>query len=356
MKENVIYSMKITPIYKHEIISLPGEAVSEKLSTATADELRVLIAVMHNRNLTIDEIAATFDITKNTANRALNTWIECGAIQVDNRDEGMASDQKSADNAPSRPLNAPNKAPAENPEQQSMPAADLPKTVERHIPQSTVLPHYTNDEITSIGDRTEGFNDLTKACEQIIGKIFSRAEISVIIGLIDHLSLPNDYILLLCSHAANMGKRSVRYVEKCAIDLFDRGVMTYADLEVELNSIENRASMEGYIRDLFGIGKRAFTKKEKEFIAAWVDKYEFSRDMIRAAYETTVNRINDPTLNYANAILENWYTAGYTTVEQVEAAEEERAKNKAQPTGSSFSTDSFFETALKRSYGDNGNK
>lgn len=351
--------MKITPIYKHDIISLPAEAVSEKLSTATVDELRVLIAVMHDRDSTIDELAAKLDITENAANRALKTWVECGAIKIDASSTEPVANDSAAEKAPSRPANA--SATAESTEKKSKLSPDAknaasPSGQTRYVPQSTVLPHYTGDEIASIGERTEGFNDLTQACQQVLGKIFSRAETSIIIGLIDHLALPNDYILLLCSHAANMGKPSVRYVEKCAIELFDRGVMTYADLEVELNSIEQRASLEGYIRDLFGIGKRAFTKKEKDFIAAWVDKYKFSREMIRAAYEATVNRINDPTLNYANAILENWYAAGYTTVEQVEAAEEERSKTKAVPSGTSFSTDSFFETALKRSYGDNGNK
>jgi len=45
-----IYRMKIIPLYKHEILSLPAEVVSEKLSTATADELRVLLAVMLERS------------------------------------------------------------------------------------------------------------------------------------------------------------------------------------------------------------------------------------------------------------------------------------------------------------------
>ena len=37
--------MKILPIYKNKIISLPAECVSEKLSTASKDELKVLLAV-----------------------------------------------------------------------------------------------------------------------------------------------------------------------------------------------------------------------------------------------------------------------------------------------------------------------
>jgi len=59
-------------------------------------------------------------------------------------------------------------------------------------------------------------------------------------------------------------------------------------------------------------------------------------------------RIHELQDSYANAILENWYASGLKTVKDVEAQEEQRSK--AVPSGSSFSTDSFFEAALKRSY------
>ena len=41
---------------------------------------------------------------------------------------------------------------------------------------------------------------------------------------------------------------------------------------------------------------------------------------------------------------------GFKTLADVDAAETERSKSAAVPAGSSFSTDSFFEAALKRSY------
>lgn len=111
--------------------------------------------------------------------------------------------------------------------------------------------------------------------------------------------------------------------------------------------------MEYYIRDLFGIGKRTLIKKERDYIAGWVDKYGFDRDMIKAAYEVTVEKTREPNMNYANAVLENWYAAGYKTVEDVEAAEAQRAANRPKdvPAGTSFSTESFFEAAIQRSYG-----
>ena len=85
-------------------------------------------------------------------------------------------------------------------------------------------------------------------------------------------------------------------------------------------------------------------------MAAWTDKYNFTRDVIEKAYEITVSKTNESSMHYANAILENWYASGLRTVEEIEAAEKERSKSAAVPQGTSFSTDSFFEAALKRSY------
>ena len=172
----------------------------------------------------------------------------------------------------------------------------------------------------------------------------------IIVGLYDQLSLSPEYILRLCTHASDMQKKTVRYIEKMAIDLYDRDIVSYSALEDELMKIRDRKSLEGFIRDLFGIGKRAFIKKEKEYITTWSEKYGFSREMIEKAYEITVAKTNDSSLSYANAILGNWYASGFKTIVDVENAEAERAKSGVVPAGSSFSTDSFFEAALKKSY------
>lgn len=325
--------MKINPIYKHEIISLPAEAVSEKLSTATADELRVLIAVFRHPEFELSALATELDMTENATRRAISAWADCGVLEIK---DGMRSGKQAKASA-----NAAKNDPAKTSEEQK-----------EGLIQSSVLPHYTSLEVASVVERTEGCSELLDSCQQVLGKIFNAAETAIILGMRDHLSLSNEYILLLCSHAAHMQKPSIRYVEKMAIDLFDRDIITYSDLENELNAVEYRRTMEYYIRNLFGLGKRALIKKEKEFMAAWIDKYKFSKEMINAAYEVTVSKTKDPTLNYANAVLENWFAAGYKTVEEVKAAEEERAKNKDVPAGTSFSTDSFFEAALKRSYGE----
>ncbi|MBE6542157.1 MAG: DnaD domain protein [Ruminococcaceae bacterium] len=321
--------MKIIPIYKNKIISLPFEIVTQKLSTATKEELAVLIAVLAEPEFEVKSLAAKLDMTENSFTRALETWKREGVILEDSDSEVTSLSETSSD------------------------AAEI-KTRKKNssrIEIHTTLPHYTSEEIAAAVERTHGCSELLDSCQQILGKMFNVSETSIIIGLIDHLSLQHEYIVLLCSHAAAIGKKSVRYIEKLALNLYDRDITTYPSLEEELKLIEARASLESYVRTLFGFGKRALIQKEKEMIKAWSEKFNFSRDMIKAAYEITVSRTNEPNMKYTNGILENWYAAGYKTPEEVEAAEAERNRNKDKTQASSFATDDFYEAALKRSYG-----
>ena len=85
---------------------------------------------------------------------------------------------------------------------------------------------------------------------------------------------------------------------------------------------------------------------------AW-SSYGYGEDIIRRAYEITVGAINEPSLPYANSILERWHSDGLDTAAQIDAKlDAEREKKGQTPREGSFDTDDFFEAALRRSYSD----
>ena len=324
--------MKFTPIYKNRIICLPAEAVSERLPSATADELKVLISVMAGQDASVEDLAHSLDLTEKAVLRAHGTWEEAGVLKTED-----AAEEK------------PSAVPEAPPEQLTL-DGKAERGKKRRVLSRSSLPHYTAEELAGAVEKNEGCAELIDSCQQLLGRIFNTSETAVIVGMLDYLRLSPEYILLLCSHAAGMQKTSVRYIEKMAIDLHDRGVDNYDALEEELKRVENRAAMESWVRDLFGFGRRALIKKEKDFIAAWTDTYRFSREMIAKAYEITVTNTKAASMDYANRVLENWYAAGYETPEEVEAAQAERKDQRSAPEGTSFSTDDFWESALQRSY------
>ena len=170
--------------------------------------------------------------------------------------------------------------------------------------------------------------------------------------LYDYLGLEADYILLLCAHCASLGKTSLRYIEKTAVGLFDDGITKYNELETYFEYFDTARSMEGKLRRLFGMGERAFTKKEKSTFIKWVS-WGYTYEIVEKAYETMVDSINKVSTLYIDRILENWHNAGYKTIEEIDLGLEEYKKKKKASEKGSFDTDDFFEAALKRSYAGN---
>ncbi|MBE6599386.1 MAG: DnaD domain protein [Ruminococcaceae bacterium] len=327
--------MKIIPCYKNSIINLPGETVLPRLSTASREELAVLIAVTSAPEFDVSALAMKLNITEATLLQAISTWTRCGAISVAESKETARTEAEES-----------------VPTEREADGGKTPNVTRVTALRSTTLPHYSTEETARYLEENPSFASLLDSCQMILGKVFNTAEATIIIGMADHLSLSHEYIMLLFAHAKNMGKDSVRYIEKMALSLFDKGVLTYAELIEEVGAREAAMSMESFVRKLFGLGRRALIESEKVMIDRWTNEYKMDRDMIRRAYEITVAKTTEPSFPYMNAVIENWHKAGYSTIEQVTAAEEAYRRDKeakAEHTGS-FDTDEFFEAALKRSF------
>ncbi len=234
--------------------------------------------------------------------------------------------------------------------------ADVPAAPVAAVPTPTVLsdrglPHYSTEELSAILSRRAELSGLINDAQQAFGKVFNTSEVATVAGLVDYLGLDQEYVLLLLTHCRAMGKRSLRYVEKMAIELHDAGVHGVAELEERLHRIEQMEGAVGRIRALFGIGSRALTAKEKAMIERWVCTMRFDDEMLRYAYEITVDTKGKVSMPYTNGILERWYAEGYRTTEDVDRAVAEYRRQKSG-TNSSFDVDEFFEAALRRTYGD----
>ena len=238
-----------------------------------------------------------------------------------------------------------------------------PKTLENKDEQSAAsvnvvkrtkvseLPQYTTEELNGLLEKYDGVCTLIDECQQILGKIFNTSEVKILMGLVDHLELDNEYILVLMHYCNEIDKRSLRYVEKVAVSCLDEGITEARVLQETLRSREESKKLENKIRNIFGISNRAFTAKEKGLISSWISTYSFDFDVITKAYEITVNATSKPSIPYANAILEKWYTEGLKTLDEVEKYLSKVKEEKAE-SGASFELDEFFNAALGRSYSD----
>lgn len=311
--------IKITPRYGSRVAVVPVPEDPSQWKNATRDQLALLLVLMAEGECTPDVLSERSGVLKKNMDEALAYWVDAGVIAV----EGM------------RPTAA----------KGSGYRGVVRKTPER----AAELPHYNTDEAARYLEKHPSASNLIDCCQQELGKIFNTSEAEIVIGLLDYLSLDPEYILLLFAHCAKRELKSLRYIEKMAITLHDAGIVTYDQLDQHLKKVDRANSAEHALRDLFGIGKRALIKREREAFFRWISEWEMPLDVIERAYEITVGSTKEPSVPYTNAILEKWHAKGLKTLADVEA--EEAAKSPAaKPAMGNFDTDDFFEAALSRSY------
>lgn len=211
------------------------------------------------------------------------------------------------------------------------------------------LPQYTSAELNALLQKHNNVVGLIDECQNVLGKIFTAADIKVLMGFVDYLGLDNDYILVLMHYAARNDMKSLRYIEKVAVSCIDDGFTDAKELQSALYAREEKAQIENKIKNVFGLGTRKLTSKEQKQVDAWTKTYNYGIDIIEKAYEITVSATNKPSIHYANAILEKWFAEGIKTIDDVNALLAVREQEKTVE-GSSFDVDDFFTAALKRSY------
>ena len=333
--------MKININFGNKILVLP-QGFAENADRASKNDIKVFLAVVaenEKENVDLSALSETLGLELRELVASLRFWMEAGVL-------GLSEQLPEI----SEPLNSKvNEVSAETLKDKSKSRDKAPVRLKKDIE----LPDYTTEELAEILEKRMETSQLIHECQQTLGKVFNTREINVILGLVDYLSLGWEYVIELIGYCARIEKRSVGYVERVAYSMLDEGIDEVNALKAKIEELEGVWKNETFVRKLFGMKSRAFTAKEKRCIGKWFGTFGYEKDVVSKAYEITVNTTNEPSVPYANAIIERWYSEGMKNLEDVEKAEVKRQeeRKRSESTDGSFDTDDFFESALQRSYG-----
>ncbi len=303
--------MKIRIEYKNGILNIPA-SVADVLSGATRTDLALILylakepSVCDGFDKSISAVAEALGTDISEIKASLSFWRGAGVISTD---EGSARQKKPS--------------------------------------PSKSIPPLSSDDIDRMAKSAPERLSLIDACADTLGRILNSSEASCLLALRDYLGVDDEYILLIAAYCAAKNKKSVKYIEKTSVSIYDKGFDSTASLEEYLLWLEAYDKLESQIRRLIGAGARDFTAKEKERIERWHKTYGFDFEVIKAAYERTVDRTGKVALPYMDKILTSWHEKGFSTVADIEAGE---AVSSAPQSGS-FDTDDFFSMAVKRGLG-----
>lgn len=275
-------------------ILIPTTIVDRYLNVASHTELKVILWLLKNAGITADdlEIARYLNITVEELKAAITFWVKNGVL-------------------------------AKRGERLSMNAI---------IPNGDSAPAYSGEVIEEKLKREPELAKLIKEAERILEKLLSPNDISTLLSLHDWLGLKVEVILMIMDYCISNGQKGMRTIEKTAISFSDLGINSYEKAENYIKEQQFKKTAESKIASLIGANGRALTDSEKKNINAWVSDFGFGLDMIKKAYETTVERTGKYSVSYMNTILRSWHEKGYKTLADAEGEVKPDSKKAKKET------------------------
>ncbi len=313
---------KITIKYE----GLSESNIADLLTSADEGDLRVMLALSFldktKGGATQTELCKLLGMDKGELAGSLKFWR--GAALIANAPKGGEKEPKAV---------APTPAPAHR---------------EGALEYSASFGGYSSGELADIMDKRKELSYFIDEAQRIVGKIFRNYDTSILIHIVEDLGFEEEAVLMMLKYMVSKGKKTTKYAETLAMSLYDMGITETAEVMARLERMERAGEIITGIKVLYGIGDRALTSTEKKLFTTWTETYGYDIDVIRMAYDITVDNTQKPIPKYTNAILERWYAERLRTVEDVRAYLEAQKASSGEPA-KSYDADEFFEAALKRS-------
>ncbi len=290
---------------KDGLIILPKDIIS-KIKGANAEELKTLIYLFAEPEATVSDMATDMGMTIAQGEAAMAFWRGAGVFEE---------------------------------------AA----VTKKHVSSDTNV--YRNYDSETLSAAISGCDDFKLVCNvaaSSLGKQLTKNDYSSLFYLYDFVRIPAAVICGVIELCCSMDKKSLQYIFKKALGLYDDGIDTYDKFEAYLARRDMINSNIGKLRKLFGMGDRALTSKEQKLFDCWFGEWNFSFDMVQLAFEKTVDNTGKISTTYMNGILKRWNESGYETRDDVKNGDSSRTAG----TESSFVVDEFIEAALNRGFDD----
>ncbi len=298
------------------VFAVPKDLVKKHIKLAGKEQLKTILWMLcyNDEPLSAAEIAAATGISTESAQDAIQYWLNCGFLTP------------AGDKGETTKISAELPAPALI-QKKAEPALASPAATEPEKKKRLIKPdgHYV---ATRINESAE-VRYLIQEAQTVLGKTISPALSSTLLAIHEDYGLPAEVIMMLIQYAKECGKTGTNYIEAVAKDWYDSNIFTLESAEQKLLELsEIRIAWKKFVGAV-GIHDRPPSKKEEQFTHTWVYRFKMGQDMIAEAYERCVNATGKLSLSYMNKILDTWYNLGYKKLEDVQTSETQRREQAA---------------------------
>ncbi len=269
------------------MFAVPQSVVDKHIKLATADQLKVLLWCLKNadKQFDINLAAVNLNLDEYTVRDALDFWVSRGVLCA------------TVETA------------------QAVQPKEEPETKKKAIRAATVKPG--RDEVARRGLEDPDILFMLREAEQQFGRVLRQNEASTLVWLYDDEGLSVSLILMIVAFAITEGRANIGFIERTAIEWVNDGVTDIVEAEQRLTEIRRKKDAWSLVEKAFGIKHRSPTKSELTMADTWVNEWDYGYDIIREAYEVSINTTSEFSIPYIKKVISEWHKKGVKTVEDI---------------------------------------
>lgn len=305
---------------------MPASVVDEYLKISTGEQIKVLMCIycLGCDTVKTEDIAAMSGVPEQTVREAVIHFSKLGVFTA----SGITGAQESAKPAPVSPVQAENK-PHDDLRLIGQPEA-IRGTARDTSRDSRV--RYTPKEIAAKIESDGELGALMQEMEKIMGRQLTHSNVGDVLEMYEHLELDPASIQMISEYCKSLDKCKTAYILRVAQEWYDEGVCDFEQIERKIINLGQYNSLEAKIKRLIGLQGTA-TKKQRTYMHSWQDM-GFGFEMIKLAYEETVDNTGKLSFPYMDRILHDWHQKGINTPDALVRDKEKFKKDKQQTSDS----------------------
>lgn len=316
--------------------------IDEYMSDANGEFVKVYLYLLRHLGnqafeLSISAVADNFDHTEKDVIRALKYWEKMGLLHIEySPDKSITGIHMK--NIDTMATHSSKEAPSESGSSTTLMANEpvVEKAAAPVVEANNITPirqkearkDYTLDEVKSFR-KDPNVSELFFIIETYLRHPLSSTDINTILYWYDTLGFVPELIEYLVEYCISKGHSSTRYMDKVALAWHESGIAT---VEAAKDNASTHSKAYYTVIKALGISGRNLVENENTFINKWSKEYAFDLAIIEEACGRTIAATHQPSFEYTDTILSNWFKNGVHTLEDIKSLDADFSKKK-KPSG-----------------------
>lgn len=298
---------EISPKVYSSMFSLPTEIADHGLKFATGEQLKVIIAIFRNPEITTEEISKKTNLSLPTVNECVEYWVDNDILKNGKTEEVVKSEKQVA-----------------TPEKVKMPLPEIQFT------------NPTQAEIEKILKKNGSMKRLFNEAQEILGRTLGYTMQCTIYSVVNRYGIKPDVANCLLYFAKSIDNTSQNDILKIAKYWAENSITTLSSADDYIKETEKALEVFVELAKRTNNDTSAPTFAVLEVICEWL-RWGYGIDEIEKAFnimktEKQTGRLVWNNICHMNGTIKNWHKAGMTTTTEIEKGTKKFNTKKTKQT------------------------